>query len=99
MIDWLEEFDERPYGAKTQAVKEALRRGMGADWDQATDTTPALDLAQLRQVVEAALETALARQALAPRGEGASESLAPAAEDEETEALLDVLGEALVVED
>ena len=96
LIRWLAQFDDRPYGAKSQAVKEALRRGIesGHGPDRPA-SAPALDLAEIRAVVEAAVEQALARF------EG-QVSMAPAVSpeaDEEVEALLDGLEASLVLED
>ena len=31
LIQWQAQFDGQPYGVKTQAVKEALRRGIGIE--------------------------------------------------------------------
>ena len=95
LIHWLAQFDGRPYGAKSQAVKGALRRGIGAGPGQPAPSAPALDLAEIRAVVEAAVEQALARL------EG-QVSMAPAVSpeaDEEVEALLDGLEASLVLED
>lgn len=43
LIGWMEQFDGQPYGVKTQAVKEALRRNLGTDGGQATAAPSALD--------------------------------------------------------
>jgi len=98
LIRWLEQFDGQPYGVKSQAVKEALRRGIGGgDPGQMSSTpAPAVDLAEIRQVVEAAVTQALARF----EGQVAGAAVAaPAEENEETEALLDNLEAALVLTD
>ncbi len=101
LIGWLAQFDGRPYGAKSQAVKEALARGLGSHPGQSTgvatlcpSTAPAADLAEIRRVVEAAVTQALARF------EGYVAS-APAAlqPDDETETLLDNMATALVLTD
>jgi len=66
LIQWLEQFNDKPYGAKSQAVKEALRRSIGQP-DQPIDPIHQVNplnrvtLAEVRQVVEAAVATALAR--------------------------------------
>jgi hypothetical protein len=102
LLHWLAQFDDRPYGAKSQSVKDALRRGIscradpGVSQPSAAAPTPALDLAELRQVVEAAVDTALGRF----EGQISGGTRAAAQEeDDETEALLDDLEAALVLED
>ena len=97
LIRWLEQFNDKPYGVKSQAVKEALLRGIGSDPGRPTaSATPALDLAEVRQVVEAAMSTALARFEGQVIGAAAAN---PPEEDEETEDLLDSLEAALVLQD
>ena len=100
LIAWLAHFDGKPYGVKSQAVRVALRRGLSEDdGPTRTEAAPAaaVDLAAIRQVVEAAVATALGQF------EGqVSPVAAPAPEeeeDDETEALLDSLGAALVLQD
>ena len=96
LIRWLEQFNDKPYGVKSQAVKEALLRGMGSGNPGQGDAAPAVDLAEVRRVVEAAVATALARF------EGQVSGAVPATppeEDEETEDLLDSLEAALVLDD
>lgn len=96
LIDWLDSLDEQPHKTKNQGVKEALRRGIGAIPDQSPGpvaATVAWDLADVRRVVEAAVETALARL-----GGQVATSVAPS-EDDEAEGLLDALGESLVLKD
>jgi hypothetical protein len=97
LIRWLEQFDDQPYGAKTQAVKDALLRGLGEAPGQASGpaaATAAWDLSDVRRVVEAAVETALARFG----GQVITPTVAPS-EDDEAEGLLDALGESLVLKD
>jgi hypothetical protein len=96
LIHWLDQFDDQPHGAKSKAIKEAFLRGISVALDQPAPSAPVLDLAGLRQVVEAAIAQALARFE-GQMGAGAA-ALAPA-DDDETEALLDNLGAALVVAD
>ena len=97
LIRWLEQFNDKPYGVKSQAVKETLLRGIGSDPDRpTTSAAPAVDLAEVRRVVEAAVATALARF------EGQVSGAVPATppeEDEETEDLLDSLEAALTLQD
>jgi hypothetical protein len=102
LLHWLVQFDDRPYGTKSQAVKDALRRGIGSgNFEQSSELPSnsagvALDLAELRQVVEAAVDTALGRF----EGQiGGGTRAATQEEDDEAEALLDDLEAALVLED
>jgi hypothetical protein len=107
IIVWLRQFDGKPHGAKSQEAIDALRRGIGssADVGQLPATAaPALDrsaeisrhsLAELRQVMEAAVDTALGRF----EGQISGTRAATQEEDDETEALLDDLQAALVLED
>jgi hypothetical protein len=102
LIDWLDSLDDdvvpnAPYRTKNQGVKEALRRGITAAPGQPSGpvaATAAWDLADVRRVVEAAVETALARLG----GQGATSTVA-LSEDDEEEDLLDALGESLVLKD
>jgi hypothetical protein len=91
LIAWLDQFDDRPYGAKSQAIKEALRRGIGAVTDPGG---PAMDWDRLRQIVESAVVQAVAH--FVPRLSGVSLA-APADEDDETAGLLDRLGASMTV--
>jgi hypothetical protein len=102
LLHWLAQFDDRPYGTKSQAVKDALRRGIGfGNFEQSSELPSnscgvALDLVELRQVVEAAVDTALGRF----EGQiGGGTRVAAQEEDDETEALLNDLEAALVLED
>jgi hypothetical protein len=94
LIAWLDQFDDRPYGAKSQAIKEALRRGIGAVIDPGR---PAIDWDRLEQAFEAAAFRVFAAH-LGPRLSGASPA-APADEDDETAELLDRLGASMTVSD
>ena len=96
LIQWQAQFDDQPYGVKTQAMKDALRRGIGTEPLQATVAAPALDLVEVRRVVEAAVVSALGRF----EGQVVGATTAnPAEEDDEVEDLLEgfqyswVLGE------
>ena len=99
LIQWLEQFNDKPYGAKSQAVKEALRKSVSDDHPdhRVNPVNPMIPtLAEVRRVVEAAVATALARF------EGQVSGAVPATppeEDEETEDLLDSLEAALVLGD
>jgi hypothetical protein len=91
LLRWLAGMEGQPYGAKSQAVKEALRRGLGMN-SPAAPAGAAVDLAEIRAVVEAAVEAALARL------EGAVVARpAPDSADDEAERLLDALGDSLVL--
>jgi len=96
LIQWQAQFDDQPYGVKTHAVKEALRRGIGAEHPQATVAAPAVDLVEVRRVVEAAVVSALGR--LEGQVVGA-EVTTPAEEDDEVEDLLEGFQYSLVLGD
>ena len=96
LIQWQAQFDDQPYGVKTQAVKEALRQGVGVETQQVTVAAPALDLAEVRRVVEAAVVSGLGRF------EGkviSATATTPAEEDDEVEDLLEGLQYSLVLGD
>ena len=95
LIRWLDEFEEH-LGAKTQAMKDALRRGMGTDSLQATDLAPELDMVELRRVVEAAVASALGRFEGQVVG---AKVTTPAEEDDEVEDLLEGFQYSLVLGD
>ena len=104
LLRWLEQFEVQPYGVKTQAVKEALLRSIDSASRSAGRSAldPAVELsgqslAEIRRVIEAAVETSVARLACTLQGEGRIGTAAVAEEDDETEGLLDALGEALVL--
>ena len=96
LIQWQAQFDDQPYGVKTQAVKEALRRGIGTGLLQATAAAPALDLVEVRRVVEAAVVSALGR--FEGQVVGAT-TTTPAEEDDEVEDLLEGFQYSLVLGD
>ena len=104
LIHWLGELDEEPTRTKTQALKETLRRGIGTEHVlsgaegplQATVATPALDLVEVRQVVEAAVASALSRFEGNVVGATAT---TPAEEDDEVEDLLDAFQYSLILGD
>lgn len=94
LIHWLDELDKDRLGAKNQALKERLRMAVGAESPQATVAAPALDLVEVRQVVEAAVASALSRF----EGQVVGTALATTTDDEdEVEDLLDALEQALVL--
>ena len=94
-IRWLDECEEHS-GAKTQAMKDALSRGMGTDSLQATDLAPELDMVELRRVVEAAVASALGRFEGQVVG---AKVTTPAEEDDEVEDLLEGFQYSLVLGD
>lgn len=96
LIEWQAQFDDQPYGVKTQAVKQALRSGIGAEPLQATVAAPALDLVEVRRVVEAAVVSALSRFEGQVLGTAAT---TPAEEDDEVEDLLEGFQYSLVLGD
>jgi hypothetical protein len=96
LIRWLDELNEEQIGAKTQAMKEALRRGMGADPLQAADAMHELDLVEVRRVVEAAVVSALGRFGGQVVGAAAA---TPGEEDDEVEDLLEGFQYSLVLGD
>jgi len=63
LIAWLEQFDDAPYGAKQQAVKAALLRGLdGEPIPSENSAAPTdIDWSMLRQVVSSAVQTELAQ--------------------------------------
>ena len=104
LLRWLEQFEAQPYGVKTQAVKEALLRSIDSVSRPAGRSAldPAVELSgqsltEIRRVIEAAVETGVARLACALQGEGRIGTTAAPEEDDETEGLLNALGEALVL--
>lgn len=99
LIRWLDRLDGEPIGAKTQAMKMALRRGTNAGQVEAVQgigTAPVLDLAEVRQVVEAAVASALGRFEGQLAGSAAS---AAVEEDDEVDDLMRAFEESLVLGD
>ena len=94
LIQWQAQFDDQPYGVKTQAMKEALRRGIGVEALQARVAAPALDLVEVRRVVEAAVTSVLGR--FEGQVDGAT-TTTPAEEDDEVEDLLEGFQYSLVL--
>ena len=90
LIRWLASLDDLPFGQKGRAIKDALRRGLG----QQPEPESALDtealLADIRAVVESAVQQALAS------GVTITPSSTPDDTDE-TDALLDQLGDQLML--
>ncbi len=106
LICWLAGLDEEKIGTKTRAVKEMLRNGLAGEQSGGPVhegvIAPALDLAAVRRVVEAAVDSSLERLAW-PRpgeGQGLGRDWPPTSEpDDEVEDLLDTLEQALVLEE
>ena len=112
MIGWLEQFDGQPYGVKTQAVKDALRRNLGTDGGQVMATQPALDPSiacdELRRVelsgqslaeVRRVVEAAMTSALARFEGQVIGAAVAAPGDDDEAEDLLDALGDSLVLEE
>jgi len=101
LIRWLEQFDDQPYGVKSRAVKETLLRGIEDCTSNTAASSPShsaeltAGLVEIRRVVEAAIETGLARF----EGRINAPAHIMSEEDDETEDLLDALGEALILKD
>ncbi len=90
LIRWLASLDDLPFGQKGRAIKKVLRRGLG----QPPESESALDtealLADIRAVVESAVQQALA----------SGVTIIPAStpdDTDETDALLDQLGDQLML--
>ena len=90
LISWLASLDDLPFGQKGHAIKEALRRGLGQTPESALDAETLL--ADIRAIVESAMQQALASASIITP----SPSPAPD-ETDETDALLDQLGDQLML--
>ena len=90
LIRWLAILDDLPFGQKGQAIKETLRRGLGQTPEPEPTLTAEALLADIRAVVENAVEQALASASII------TPSPAPD-ETDETDALLDQLGDQLML--
>ena len=108
LISWLWQYQDRPHGVKTQAVKGVLRRGLGTERVQTVALPPAHEhhadlsrqsLVEIRQVVEAAVTSTLSRFACTLEAGGAAGGATTTDEDDPVEDLLDTLGKALVLDD
>ena len=108
IVSWLKQLDHQPYGVKTQAVKGALRRGLGTERLQVQRIAPMPEhpadlskesLAEIRQVVEAAVTSAFGRFACILEAGGVADGATTTEEDDPVEDLLDTLGKALVLDD
>ena len=112
LIGWMEQFDGQPYGVKTQAVKDALRRNLGTDGGQVMATQPALDPSiacdELRRVelsgqslaeVRRVVEAAMTSALARFEGQVIGAAVAAPGDDDEAEDLLDALGDSLVLEE
>jgi hypothetical protein len=97
LIHWLKQFEGKPYGVESNAIKEALYRGISGDGGQLAAASAGVDLAEIRQVVESAITQGLAR--FEGQIGGAAVSGSGDEEDAEAEALLDNLKMALVLSD
>lgn len=97
LIYWLDQLDEVQFGAKTQALKEALRTALGVRPSQVATGVPVLDLAEVRRVVEAGVASALGR--LEGQMIAGVRTTPPEADDDEVEGLLAALQRSLVLGD
>ncbi len=88
LIRWLASLDDLPFGQKGRAIKETLRRGLGQQPEPVPDAE--MLLADIRAVVESAVQQALAG------GVSITPSSTPDDTDE-TDALLDQLGDQLML--
>jgi len=60
LIAWLAQFDDAPYGAKQQAVKAALLRGIGEGGEPAAGSDGSgFDWTMLRRVMESVMQAKL----------------------------------------
>ena len=67
IIRWLEEMKNSVYGSRQQAIKAALLRGIqGDDLRTESGSSAAIDWSMLRQVINGAFESVLARMQVAP---------------------------------
>ena len=85
LIAWLDSLDGQPFGAKAQAIRDVLHRGLGSGAESQPGVHAEIDLGDVRRVVEAAVSSALAQWECA----GARASASGTGEDEETERILD----------
>ena len=90
LIRWLSSLDDLPFGQKGHVIKEALRRGLEKQPDSSLGAESFL--ADIRAIVESAMQQALASASIITP----SPSPAPD-ETDETDALLDQLGDQLML--
>ena len=90
LIAWLATHEDAPFGSKGEAVKAALRRGIGAATIPGLPATSDL-MVQVRAVVEAAVTSAMANAHLV------MSPLAAETPASETDALLDAFAENLTL--
>ena len=88
LIHWLASLDALPYGQKGRVIKEALRRGLGQEQKASLDAEALL--ADVRTVVEVAVQQALANATILSNHH-------PPDDADETDALLDQLGDQLML--
>ncbi len=95
LICWWRSLDGQHHGAKSQAVRDAIRRGLGTAPD--VSVTPVLDLSELRQIVDSAITQGLARF----KGQIGQAVVSDSGDEEDAkaEAMLDNLGMSLVLAD
>ena len=88
LIRWLASLDDLPFGQKGRAIKEVLRRGLGQEPETAFDAEALLT--DIRDIVEVAVQQGLANAAILS-------SPHPPDDADETDALLDQLGDQLML--
>ena len=88
LIRWLASLDDLPYGQKGRIIKEVLRRGLGQDQKE-TINAEAL-LVDIRAIVEVAVQQALTNITILTPSHFPDET-------DETDALLDQLGDQLML--
>ena len=88
LIRWLAGLDALPFGQKGRIIKETLRRGLGQEQKAAIDAEALL--ADIRAIVEVAVQQALANATIVSEPHSPNET-------DETDALLDQLGDQLML--
>lgn len=89
LIEWLESLNGLPVGEKSRRIREALCQGIKANDSEETKAL-AIDLSEIRKIVEAAVAQALA-------GFRIEAAKASVEEDDGTEEILENLGASLVL--
>ena len=99
LIEWVQQFDDprSPWGSRQKVAREALRKGLNlAEPAAPAVAPPAMDLGELRRVVQAAVAEALGRF----EGPASRATISAAEGDEdEVEFFLDKLASSLMVDD
>lgn len=97
LLQWLATLDTLPFGGKSQAIKEMLRRGLGTGTPSATPAAPAaVDLSGWLPEIRRALAAELDQRQFTAAG---TPPVAHPDEAAEAEALLEQLTANLILED